>query len=414
MNPFEQIQSHLTKAAATLNIPEAELAQLMQPQQRHEATLAVQTSKGAVTLPAYRVQFNDARGPFKGGIRFHSAADLHEVTALAAAMAVKCAVVNLPLGGAKGGVAFDPKQFTREDAVAIARAYATEFAPYLGVDKDIPAPDVATDAGLMAAMLDAYEAVVGHHEPGMITGKPIALGGSLGRATATAEGGAMVLSQYLARAGIAVASQRVAIQGFGNAGAVMAKLLHDAGYLIVAVSDSQGTLYAEGGLDPYQVEAVKQESGSVIAAADATQVALPADAIFTVPSDIIVPAALDNAITEATAATITATIIVELANNPVTPSADQILYSRGVTIIPDVLANAGGVTVSYFEWVQNRAQYYWTEREVAEKLERLMTSAFTDVANLAEAKHLSLREAAYYLGVERIVEAMRLRGRFSM
>ncbi len=411
MNPFEQIQSHLSKAAATLNLTPEEQAVLMEPQVKREATLTVETSKGMQSLPAYRIQFNDARGPFKGGIRFHPAADQNEVTALAAAMAVKCAVVNLPLGGAKGGVAFDPKQFTREDALLVARAYARAFAPYIGVDKDIPAPDVATDAGLMAVMLDEYEAVVGHKEPGMITGKPIALGGSQGRATATAEGGAMVLAAYLERAGIAVDSQKVAIQGFGNAGAVMAKLLHDAGYLIVAVSDSQGTLYAPQGLDPYQVEAIKQESGSVIAAADSEHEALPAEAIFTLPADIIVPAALDNAITEVEAATISAGIIVELANNPVTPTADEILFSRGVTIIPDVLANAGGVTVSYFEWVQNRQQYYWSEEEVRDKLRAIMTDSFRAVADIAERRHVSLREAAYVLGVERIIEAMRLRGR---
>jgi glutamate dehydrogenase/leucine dehydrogenase len=411
MNPFEQIQSHLSKAALTLNLSEATQARLMEPQQIHEATLTVETSMGTQSFPAYRVQFNNARGPFKGGIRFHPAADINEVSALAAAMAVKCAVVGLPLGGAKGGVAFDPKQFSREDAVLVARAYARTFAPHLGVDKDIPAPDVATDAALMAVMLDAYEAVVGHQEPGMITGKPIALGGSKGRATATAEGGAMVLSAYLERAGIAVASQKVAIQGFGNAGAVMAKLLHDAGYLIVAVSDSQGTLYATQGLDPYQVEAIKQESGSVIAAADGEHEALPAAAIFSVPADIVVPAALDNAITEAEAATITASIIVELANNPVTPAADQRLFDRGVTIIPDVLANAGGVTVSYFEWVQNRAQYYWSEGEVREKLHTIMTDSFRTVADMADRRHLSLREASYVVGVERIIEAMQLRGR---
>ncbi len=411
MNPFEQIQSHLSKAAATLNLTPEEQAVLMEPQAKREATLTVETSKGVQSLPAYRIQFNDARGPFKGGIRFHPAADQNEVTALAAAMAVKCAVVNLPLGGAKGGVAFDPKQFTREDALLVARAYVRAFAPYIGVDKDIPAPDVATDAGLMAVMLDEYEAVVGHKEPGMITGKPIALGGSQGRATATAEGGAMVLAAYLERAGIAVDSQKVAIQGFGNAGAVMAKLLHDAGYLIVAVSDSQGTLYAPQGLDPYQVEAIKQESGSVIAAADSEHEALPAETIFTLPADIIVPAALDNAITEVEAATISAGIIVELANNPVTPTADEILFSRGVTIIPDVLANAGGVTVSYFEWVQNRQQYYWSEGEVRDKLRSIMTDSFRAVADIAERRHVSLREAAYVLGVERIIEAMRLRGR---
>lgn len=413
MNPFEQIAFHLKRAGDALALDPQTFAALSTPQAVIEEQLTVELSTGQVVLPAYRVQFNDARGPFKGGIRFHPAADQAEVAALAAAMAVKCAVVNLPLGGAKGGVSVDPKQYTRADVLAIARAYATAFAPHLGVDRDIPAPDVATDAEVMAVMLDAYEASVNRHEPGMITGKPLELGGSHGRSTATAEGGVVVLEAYLAEARRPAPLTRVAVQGFGNAGATVAKRLFDAGYTIVAVSDSQGTLYAEGGLNPHLVEAAKQEGGSVTAAAGEDTVVYPPEAIFGLSVDILIPAALDNAVSEREAGSVAASVILELANNPVTPEADKVLEDRGVVIIPDVLANAGGVTVSYFEWVQNRQQYQWTPGDVRDALERTMRAAFTDVWGRAQRDQVSLREAAYRLGVERIVTAMRLRGRLS-
>ncbi len=411
MNPFEQVQQHLARAIRTLRLTNAAVAIFNEPQAVHEAELRVETAQGTATFAAYRVQFNDARGPFKGGIRFHPAADRAEVTALAAAMAIKCAVVNIPFGGAKGGVAIDPKAHTIAVLEQVARAYATTFAPYLGVDKDVPAPDVSTDPQIMAWMLDAYEAVVGRKEPGMITGKPVALGGSQGRSSATADGGAFVLAAHLKDSGRTPADTRVAIQGFGNAGATMAKILFDAGYTVVAISDSQGTLYSVRGLNPHLVWGIKQESGTVTAAVDATSEALPVDAIFGVDCDVLIPAALDNAITLREADVISAPVILELANNPVTPEADQVLYDRGVTIIPDVLANAGGVTVSYFEWVQNRQQYYWSASEVFEKLSEIMGAAYRTVTAEAKEQGSSLREAAYVVGVSRVVEAARLRGR---
>lgn len=410
MNAFEQIQYHLKVAASTLSLTAAETATLMQPNAEHEAQLHIETSVGQRTLSAYRIQFNNARGPYKGGIRFHPAADKDEVSALAAAMAVKCAVVNIPLGGAKGGVTFDPKSCSAAELQSIARAYVVTFADHLGVDKDIPAPDVSTDAETMAWMLDAFEVHVGHKEPGMITGKPIALGGSEGRAAATGEGGAMVLRAYAAEAGLPEKGLRVAVQGFGNAGATIAKALHDAGHLIVAVSDSRGTLYDAHGLDPYQVESIKVDAGSVTAACEGAAVVLAQDAIFGVACDVLVPAALDNAIDEAEAKVVQASVILELANNPITPAADAALYERGVVVIPDVLANAGGVTVSYFEWVQNRQQYYWSETEVMEKLTDILVPAFEMVSRTARQHAVSLRAAAYLVGIERIVIAMRLRG----
>ncbi len=411
MNPFEQIQLHLGRAIHALELTGSAATLFREPQAVHEAELRVDTSLGATTFAAYRVQFNDARGPFKGGIRFHPAADRSEVSALAAAMAIKCAVVNIPFGGAKGGVAIDPKMYTAADLELVSRAYATTFAPFLGIDKDIPAPDVATDPQIMAWMLDAYEAAVGHKAPGMITGKPVALGGSEGRSSATADGGAFVLAAYLKEAGRSAASTRVAVQGFGNAGATMAKILFDAGYTVVAVSDSQGTLYAAQGLNPHLIFEIKRESGKVTAAVDSTSEALPVDAIFGVPCDVLIPAALDNAITEREAAAVSASVVLELANNPITPEADRLLFERGVGVIPDVLANAGGVTVSYFEWVQNRQQYYWSGGEVSEKLSRVMNAAYQHVTAVAKTRECSLREAAYFLGVSRIVEAAHWRGR---
>ncbi len=422
MTPFEQVKHHIGDALDALSIDEQTKEKLMTPDAVREATLSVQTEKGNEQLSAYRVQFNNARGPYKGGIRFHPHADLEEVKALAAAMAVKCAVVNIPLGGAKGGVAFDPKQYGRNDIETIARAYARAMAPYIGVDRDIPAPDVYTTPEIMGWMLDAYEKEIGKSEPGVITGKPLALGGSIGRDTATAQGGVYVLDAYAKEHNLLPKNTTVAIQGFGNAGAVMAKLLHMAGYKIVALSDSKGTLYNPNGLDPHRVEEAKREGsvtslycqGSVcdesMLAKDGAQI-LPPEAVLGIACDVLIPAALDNQIRSDNAEKVQGRLILELANNPTTPEADATLAARGVTIIPDVLANAGGVTVSYFEWVQNRQQYYWTESEVAERLKRIMLDAYGALARKVAADSITYRQAAYRIGMERIYTAMQLRGR---
>lgn len=411
MTPFEQVQQHVRSAANALLLNEAQLKSLTTPDAVHETDLVVETSKGKQTFPAYRVQFSRARGPYKGGIRFHPKADKDEVQALALAMAVKCAVVGLPLGGAKGGVTFDPKLYEQSDIISISRAYATAFASHIGVDRDIPAPDVNTTADIMGYMLDAYEAAVGKSEPGVITGKPLALGGSKGRDTATAQGGVYVLESYLSGLSISLKGLRVAVQGYGNAGATMAHLLRDAGSIVVAVSDSKGTLVAETGIDLAAVDAAKKSGKSVIDAAEGTFNADPESVLYAA-CDVLIPAALDNAIRIDNQASVKAPHILELANNPVTPEAEAALAARGVAIIPDVLANAGGVTVSYFEWVQNRMQYYWDEEEVFVKLKRTMTSSYGDVA--ARKKELgqgtTYRQAAYALGVGRIAEAVKKRG----
>lgn len=424
MTPFEQIKHHLAKATESLSFSKAEADILMTPYAVHEKDLDIKTENEDLVLPAYRVQFNNARGPYKGGIRFHPDADIEEVKALAAAMAVKCAVVDIPLGGAKGGVAVNPKDLDSKTIEEIARAYARAFADKIGVDQDIPAPDVYTTPEVMSWMLDEYEKVTGKSEPGMITGKPLALGGSRGRDSATAKGGVYVIEEHYRLEGKKPEEIKVAIQGFGNAGAHVAKLLHNSGYVIVAVSDSQGTLYNKNGLDPLAVEKAKQAKRSVTGLycegtvcdlqamkEDGAEV-LEAEAILGVECDLLIPAALDNVIREDNQASVKASVVLELANNPTTPEAESELLKRDIVIIPDVLANAGGVTVSYFEWVQNRQQYYWTEEEVFERLNQIILKAYKDIREKVLADNISYRDSAYQIGVERIATAMRLRGHF--
>jgi glutamate dehydrogenase (NADP+) len=307
----------------------------------------------------------------------------------------------------------------------IARSYAEAMADHIGVDRDIPAPDVYTNPQVMSWMLDAYEKHAGKSEPGVVTGKPLELGGSQGRDTATAQGGVYVLEEYMAQNNSDSAAKTVAVQGFGNAGAAAARLLHELGYTIVAVSDSQGTLYNPKGLDPVAIDKAKQERRSVTGLyceggvcdneameRDGAEVLGP-EAVLTLECDVLIPAALDNVITAGNADDVQATVVLELANNPVTPEADASLYKRGVTVIPDVLANAGGVTVSYFEWVQNRQQFYWQYAEVQEKLKEKMVAAFTDLTKVVYTQNVSYRAAAYQTGIERIVQAMKLKGHFT-
>ncbi len=410
MNPFEQILSYITKAADAHTLTEAEKKCLFTPYQVHDTSITVDLESGLQSLPAYRVQFNNARGPYKGGIRFHPDADIEEVKALAAAMAIKCAVVNIPLGGAKGGVVVDPKLLSPADLEKVARAYIGVMHTHIGVDQDIPAPDVYTNPQIMAWMLDEYEKITGRSEPGMITGKPLELGGSAGRGTATAQGGVYILEKAVEDKKLKRSNLKVAIQGFGNAGAVVAQLLHGLGYTITAVSDSRGTVIGDRGLNPHEVERIKTEQGSVTACSGEyiTVSSDPNDVLYA-DVDILIPAALDNAISEANVDQVKARIILELANNPITPQADKILFERGVTVLPDVLANAGGVTVSYLEWVQNRQQYYWTEEDVLKELKKIMAKSYHTLRRRVSST-VSFRDAAYEIAVERIIVAMRLRG----
>ena len=402
INPFTSYLTRLDHAAKVLDLPEAVQTRLATPNKIIEHTLDIERDNGShESLHAYRVQFNNARGPSKGGIRFHTGADIDEVKSLAAAMAIKCAVVGIPMGGGKGGVQFDPKQYSPSEIEKVARAFARAFHEDLGADKDIPAPDVYTTAEIMGFMLDEYEKVTGKKEPAMITGKPLEKGGIVGRDVATALGGLFVLKEFLTTHGL-VNNLRVAIQGFGNAGATIAKLLFDDGFTIVALSDSKGGVYGDA-LNPHEIETLKKETGRL--QADDT-VSITNEELLVSDCDILIPAALDNQLTEENASRVKAKIILELANGPTTPEADSVFDERGIPVIPDVLANAGGVTVSYFEWLQNREGRTWTKDEVQEKLLPIMTNATKAVIQMAAEKEIPLRDAAFLLGVRRIADAL--------
>ncbi len=412
MAAFQYFKQNLYKSAQLIGLTEVELKAFETPDRVLRANLTIPLDAGGTaTFPAYRVQFNNARGPYKGGIRFHPGADEDEVSALAAMMAVKCAVVGIPLGGAKGGVAVDPKKLSQKEIHELARAYVRAFAEHLGPHIDIPAPDVYTTPEIMAVMLDEYERIVGKSLPAMITGKPLAVGGSAGRDTATADGAVAVLAALLEDRSSDASKLSAAVQGAGNAGAQAARLLQTMGAKVVAFADSKGTLVHEDGLDIESVLAEKERSGSVLAAARDGAHSAGADAVLTAVADILVPAALEEQITGANAASVKAHTILEIANGPVTPEADDRLQEQGVTVIPDVLANAGGVTVSYFEWVQGHTGERWSHADVEMKLQATMRNAYREVADFARERGVTLRQAAYSLALTRISEAMKVRGR---
>jgi glutamate dehydrogenase/leucine dehydrogenase len=410
-SPFQNYLENLDLVASLLDLSSSDKQALSEPENIIQQELTVDTEKGSKTFEAYRVQFNNARGPYKGGIRFHQDADLDEVKALAALMAIKTAVVRIPLGGGKGGVKFNPRDYSATDVAAITRAWARVMAPHIGIDRDIPAPDVNTGADTMALIVDEYELTVGRSEPGVVTGKPLVLGGSQGREAATGQGGVYVLEELVKQLNLDRSQTTIAIQGFGNVGYHAARILHGLGYKIVAISDSKGGIYDPTGLDPQKYHEHKKETGQLFGELNQSQRSVSNAELLELSVDVLIPAALDNQITTDNANNVQAKIILELANGPVSREADNILEKNDVYVVPDVLANAGGVTVSYFEWVQNRQQYYWTTEEVNEKLKKIMRQAFTDVWSRAESEKTSLRMAAWAVAVERILEAMRLRGR---
>lgn len=369
------------------------------------ATLQVEMDDGRVEeYPAYRVQFDNARGPYKGGIRFHPEADEDEVSALAAMMAIKCAVVDIPFGGAKGGVTVDPKKLSARELDRLARAYVRAFADHLGPEKDVPAPDVYTNPEIMASMLDEYERIIGAPAPAMITGKPIDKGGILGRDTATADGALYVLEAVLEDQHRSLEGVEVAVQGAGNAGAQAARLVAKEGGRVVALADSRGTLLNDSGIDVEAVLARKKDGRSVHGA---TEFGTPAgaDDVITAACDVLIPAALEEVITVQNAGDVMATVVLEIANGPVTPEADELLTARAIGVVPDVLANAGGVTVSYFEWLQNHTSETWTHAQVTERLKETMRDAYRDVADFAHERGITMREAAYALALTRILAA---------
>ncbi len=366
---------------------------------------------GKKTYKAFRIEHNDARGPFKGGIRFHQNVSEDEVRALATLMSLKCSVAGIPYGGGKGGVIVDPSKLTQSELKDLSTEYAKLITPYIGPWKDVPAPDVNTDGQIMSWMLEAYEKKVGYQAPGTFTGKPLELGGSLGRTEATGQGGVFVLGAYAKANGIKKGAT-IAIQGFGNVGFWFAKLATTLGYKVVAISDSSTGVYDKKGLNIDKLLALKEKYGSFVAAAKKEKLGLISNSeLLELPVDVLVPAALENAINEDNMENISAKVVFEMANGPTTSEADHYLFEKGIDVIPDILANSGGVTVSYFEWVQNLHGYYWTKTQVNDELKATITKAFNDIDKVKKAKRISYRRAANYLSLKRIIDAMMLRGR---
>jgi len=410
LNPFTIAQQQLDTAAARLGLDRATHEFLRWPQKELVVTIPVQLDDGSTKIfRGYRVQYNEARGPNKGGIRWHPDETIDTIRALAAWMTWKTATVDIPLGGATGGVTCNPKDLSDAEKQRLARAYVRAVADLLGVAKDVPAPDVYTTPQIMAWMMDEYETLVRQHHPGVITGKPLALGGSEGRSDATARGGIYVTREAAKELGIDLAGKTMAIQGFGHVGQNAALLGHELlGLKFVAASDSQGGIHNPKGLDPRAVVDHKRRTGSLRGFPGAEPI--DSGALLELPATVLFPAALENVITAENAAKIKARICCEMANGPTTPDADDILVDNGVFVIPDFLANAGGVTVSYFEQVQNTYNFYWPLSEVHQRLDEKMTRAFSGVYQMHTREKVNMRLAAYLVAVARVAEACKLRG----
>ncbi|HEY55723.1 MAG TPA: Glu/Leu/Phe/Val dehydrogenase [Dehalococcoidia bacterium] len=407
---FEMAQAQLDEAVGILNLDPGIHAILREPMKEFHVSIPVKMDNGQTKVfKGFRVQYNNARGPCKGGIRFHPDETIDVVRALAAWMTWKCATVDIPLGGGKGGVICNPKEMSEDELERLSRGYIDAIWEFIGPDRDIPAPDVYTNPQIMGWMMDEYSKLRGYSSPGVITGKPLAVGGSLGRGDATARGGVYTIIEAAKHLNIDLSKATVAIQGYGNAGSNATILLHDmSGSKIIAVSDSKGGIYNQEGLDPHQVLQHKEETGSVINFPEAENTSNAE--LLELSVDILCPAGLETVLTEKNASRIKAKIVAELANGPTTPEADEILYRNGVFSIPDFLCNAGGVTVSYFEWVQGLNRYYWDEEEVHQRLGKIMTKAFQAVLAESLKRKINMRLAAYIVAVARVAEAMRLRG----
>jgi glutamate dehydrogenase (NAD(P)+) len=411
LNTFRISQIQFDMAAEYLKLDPGLRQILRTPKRVLEVSIPVKMDNGQLKVfTGYRVQHNIARGPAKGGIRFHPNVTLDEVKALAAWMTWKTATVNIPFGGSKGGVICDPKRMSRGELERMTRRYASEILPLIGPEQDIPAPDVYTDAQTMAWIMDTYSMTVGYSALGVVTGKPISLGGSLGRLEATARGCVMVVEEACKVKKIPLRGATVAIQGFGNAGSIAARLFAEKKAKVVAVSDSRGGVYNSRGIDPLKALRYKERSGTVVGMPGASRISN--DDLLTLKCDILVPAALENVITLHNADVIKARIIAEAANGPTTPHADEVLARKGVLVLPDILANAGGVTMSYFEWVQDLQGYFWEEHEINQKLEGVMKRAYSGVQETMRKFHVHSRAAAYILAVGRVAEATLIRGLF--
>ncbi len=406
---FGDAIAYFNDAAGLLDLDPGVRRLLTKPSRQIIFSIPFQRDSGELEVfTGYRVQYNFARGPAKGGIRFHPRVTLDEVTALAFWMTWKCAVVDLPFGGGKGGVSCDPAVLSRGELERITRRYAAELVEVVGPNKDVPAPDVGTTPQIMAWFMDTYSMHVREHVPGVVTGKPLEIGGSRGRVEATGRGVSLVALGQMRRMGIEPKGASVVVQGFGNVGSVAAKMFAGAGCKVVAISDVTGGYFNEAGIDVAGALAYAQEHQSLDGYRGGDRISN--EALLELPCDVLVPAALEKVLTVANAPRISAKLIVEGSNGPTTPEADHILNRRGIAIIPDIVANAGGVTVSYFEWAQNRSGYFWSEAEVNERLAHVLMENFTKVSDLARLRGVPLRTAAYMVAISRVVESMNIRG----
>jgi glutamate dehydrogenase (NAD(P)+) len=409
INPWQVAQHQFDLAAEKLQLDDGMRRVLREPRREFTVHFPVKMDDGTVRVfTGYRVQHNLGRGPAKGGIRYHQDVSLDEVKALAMWMTWKCAVVGIPFGGGKGGVIVDPKQLSKKELEALSRRYFTEIEVLVGPEKDIPAPDVNTNAQVMSWFMDTFSMHQGYTVPGVVTGKPISLGGSEGRNEATARGTVYCIVEAARHLGIELPKAKVAIQGFGNAGAIAAQLMTEEKSTIVAVSDSTGGIHNPNGLDIARVIAWKQEHGTVQGFPGAKDISNAE--LLEVPCDILIPAALEGQLTGRNAGNVKARLIAEAANGPTTPEADEIFWKKGIFMIPDILCNAGGVTVSYFEWVQDLNRDHWTETEVNAKLKTIMVKAFSETLAIARRDQTYMRTAAYLLAVQRVAEATMMRG----
>ncbi|HEX5876365.1 MAG TPA: Glu/Leu/Phe/Val dehydrogenase [Pyrinomonadaceae bacterium] len=411
LNPFEVAKQQFNRAADYLDLDASMRHVLESPKRQLIVSIPVKMDGGDVQVfEGYRVQHNIARGPAKGGIRYHPNVTLDEVKALASWMTWKCATVGIPYGGGKGGVICDPKSLSRNELERLTRRYAFEIAPIIGPDRDIPAPDVYTDEQTMAWIMDTISMVRGHTELGVVTGKPISLGGSQGRAEATARGCLYALREACRVKGISLAGARVVVHGFGNAGANIARLVAEDGARVIAACDSGAAVYSATGIDVAEALKHKALTGSLAGLAGVK--AIDPNDILTLECDILLPSALENAITLNNVGRVKTKIIAELANGPTTPGADRVLEDEGVFLIPDILANAGGVTVSYYEWVQDQYSFFWSEQKINDTLESTIHTAFESVHETAQRYNTDMRTGAYILAVDRVAQATNVRGIF--
>ncbi len=410
-SPWETALAQLDEVAELMGLAPGVHATLRSPKRALIVSVPFRRDDGSTRVcQGYRVHHSMTRGPAKGGIRYHPSVDLDEVKALAMWMTWKCAIVNIPFGGAKGGITVDPKELSRQELERMTRRFASEILPFIGPERDIPAPDMNTNEEIMAWMMDTYSINKGYSVPGVVTGKPVSIGGSRGRSGATSRGVMYIIFAALKELGLGIEEVSVAIQGYGKVGGVAAQLLHDSGCRVVAVSDVEGGLYREKGLDPEALNRYKRDAGTVVGFPGAEPVSN--EELLEIECDVLVPAAIEGVITVKNADNVKARVVCEAANGPVTFEADKILNDRGVFVVPDIVANSGGVTVSYFEWVQDIQAYFWSEKMINDRLRQIMEGAFYEVFEFAAEKRITMRQAAHWIGVGRVAEAHLTRGLF--